>query len=321
MSSAKNEKVKERSIDLSLIIVSYDVKEYVLNCLSSIYKNAVDLEIEVLLVDNASKDETLEAVVKDFPQVKAIDAGGNLGFARANNLALKEARGRHVLFLNPDTVLHPGCLQGMVAFLDKNEEAGAAGCKVFYGDGRLQYTCKDFPSFPREVYSFYGLKKFLPMNGFTKFLLGGKLERSRSYDEPRKVDWLLGAFLMVRRSFLEEVGFFDENFFLYYEEIDLCLRLKEAGYSTHFIPFFTLTHFTGKSSENASVLSYVERHRSLLHFFRKHHPYQLPFLRFSLLPGLLFFMLLNLPFLWKKAARNRLIAYGKTLPLFLGISA
>ncbi|HEY9765561.1 MAG TPA: glycosyltransferase family 2 protein, partial [Chroococcales cyanobacterium] len=124
MSSEKNEK----NLDLSVVIVSYNVKGYALDCLASLYKNAGDLALEVLLVDNASQDATLEAVKEVFPLVKAIDAGENLGFARANNLALKEARGRHVLFLNPDTVLHPGCLQGMVAFLDKNQEAGAAGC-------------------------------------------------------------------------------------------------------------------------------------------------------------------------------------------------
>lgn len=301
-------------LDLSILIVSYNVRELVLQCLASIEREE-GISLEVILVDNASSDGTLEAVAEGYPEVRLIAPGENLGFARANNLAWKEARGRHILFLNPDTVVHPGTLAGMVRFLDEHPEVGAAGCKLFYGDGTLQYTCNTFPSLLREVYGFYRLERFLPVNALTRRF---KLERTRSYEQSREVDWLLGAFLVVPSRVLAEVGAFDERFFLYYEEIDLCRRIRQAGYSIRFLPQFSTIHFTGKSSEQAFLRSFLARQRSRLRYFRKHHPRQFPWLKLFLASGLLLSLIVRLPFLFRPLSRREAVAFGKGLVLTLG---
>lgn len=232
-------------IELSIVIVSYNTKDVLKECLESIYKTAKNLSFEVIVVDNASKDETEKEIAKlEYPGFKFIQNKENLGFSKANNIGVKETSGRYVLFLNPDVVVHSQTLEGMVYFMDEEREVGAATCKVILKNGRIDDAShRGFPT---------------PWNSFTHFSglakLFGKIEHFGGYNlkhldlsQTHEIDALAGAFMLVRREAGEEVGWWDEDYFFYGEDLDFCYMLQQKGWKIYYVPEFSVLHYKGVS--------------------------------------------------------------------------
>jgi hypothetical protein len=232
-------------IDLSIVIVSYNTKDVLKECLESIYKTIKNLSFEVIVVDNASKDQTREEISKlEFPNFKFIQNKENLGFSKANNIGFRKTSGRYVLFLNPDVVVHSETLEGMVYFMDKEREAGAATCKVILTNGKIDDAShRGFPT---------------PWNSFTHFSglakLFGKIEHFGGYNlkhldlsQTHEIDALAGAFMIVRREAGEEVGWWDEDYFFYGEDLDFCYMLQQKGWKIYYVPEFSVLHYKGVS--------------------------------------------------------------------------
>ena len=254
------------ALDISVIIVSWNVKTYLYDCLSSVYKNT-GAAFEVLVADNGSSDGSVDMVREKFPATRLIANGENLGFAKANNIAIKQSSGRYILFLNPDTLIAPGTLRKMRDFMDLHEDAGGLGCKLLYPDGTLQMSCRHFPSAFTDLMENLYLDWLYPKSRFFNYYRMG----SWAHDKAEEVDVVYGACLIVRRKVVNIVGPFDERFFMYYDEVDLCYRIKKAGFRIYFDPSIQITHHCNKSSDQA--LSAVSRWkcRSKYLFFRKHY--------------------------------------------------
>lgn len=266
---------EDGEIQLSIIIVSYQTKKEILRSLASIYKGGGEYSLEVIVVDNASTDGSLEAIAREFPQVEILANQENRGFSAANNQGLARAQGEYLLLLNPDTVIFPDTLALMLDFMKEHPQAGAAGCKVLLPDGSLDRACKrSFPTPLTSCYYFLGLSRFFPQSWrFGRYHL--------SYlgdDETHEVDCLMGAFLMVRRRVVQEVGGLDTDFFLFGEDIDWCYRIKEAGWKIYYYPKAVILHEKGASCQKNIWKSTYEFHRAMLLFYRKHYRHQYPFL-------------------------------------------
>ncbi|MDU2243550.1 MAG: glycosyltransferase family 2 protein [Paenibacillus sp.] len=255
-------------MDLSVIIVSYNTSPLTLDCLRSVYESETVYSYEVIVVDNASKDDSVAAIREEFPQVRVIVNKENTGFAKANNQAMEVALGRYVLLLNSDTVVQPDTFQTMIAYMEEYPEVGASGCKVILPDGSLDKACRrGFPTPSASFYYAFGFSKLFPNSPrFNQYHL--------SYLDPNEtypIDCLIGAFMLVRQETIREVGGLDETFFMYGEDIDWCYRIKEAGWSIHYHPATYIVHYKGASSRRKPVKIIYEFHRAMWVFHRKHY--------------------------------------------------
>lgn len=228
-------------MDISIIIVNWNTRDMLQDCLHSVFKGLGALNAEVFVVDNASSDGSQTMVQEVFPDAILISNEDNRGFAAANNQALDIACGRHVLLLNSDTLVHGDVLSASVAYMDDHPHVGAMGCRVLNGDGTLQVTGSQFPSLLNLALQTSGLSR-LPCSFFDRYLM----TRWDRTDE-RELDVISGCYLMVRRDALGAVGLLDEDFFFFGEETDWCRRLKQAGWKLMFAPIGTITHFGGGS--------------------------------------------------------------------------
>jgi len=250
--------------DLSIIIVNLNNQKLLEACLTSIYKNTHKISFEITVVDNASTDGSQKMVRTKFPAVYLIENKENLGFSRANNLGLKNCQARYALLLNNDTVLKNDALDKMVAFMDKSPKVGATGPKLLNVDGTIQHQ-----------------------GG----LLGKKFWLAK---EPVKVNFVIGAALMVRKDIIDLVGLLDENLFFYNEDLDWCIRIRKAGWHVFFLPEPEITHYSGYSSKRTfNHRLFIEGFKGGLYFCRKHYG-ELAYNIYRLLLGLL--LLLVLPF-------------------------
>lgn len=251
---------------LSIIIVSWNVKKVLIDCLGSIEENPASEPFEVLVVDNASSDGTVESVRNKFPEVVVIANSQNLGFAAANNQGIEKSQSEYILLLNPDTIIHSDSLDILIEFMDKNEDVGICGPQLLNQDGTIQSSARYFPTFRGVLYRhtvirYLGLFK----NEYKKWLM-------KNFDHKTKmdVDQVMGAALMIRQSIIEDIGVMDEQFFMYYEEVDLCFRIKQAGWRVVFMPEVVITHLGSQSSGQIPVKKQMMAITSLLKFFRKH---------------------------------------------------
>jgi GT2 family glycosyltransferase len=261
--------------DLSIIIVSWNTKEYLLPCLKSIFENGQGMDSEIILVDNGSHDESGSEVKKVFPSVHVIQNVENLGFAKAANQGLQRASGRYALLLNPDTQVKHGAIERFVSFMDTHLEAGAAGAQLLNSDGSKQNSIANFPSLATELFN----KSFLRWLSPKKF--PGK---ERVFSEPIEVDSVIGACMMVRRDAWDQVGLLDEDYFLFLEETDWCYRMKQGGWKIYHIPEAEVYHFQGKSAGVVKKRARVEFYSSRYLFFKKNRG---TWQRFILLIGLM----------------------------------
>jgi GT2 family glycosyltransferase len=253
--------------DLSIIIVNWNTRELLAKCLGCVEATAATITYETIVVDNNSSDGSQEMVRAQFPNVNLIANSDNKGFATANNQGIAISQGRYVLLLNSDAFVKENTLDSMVAFMDKHLEAGMGGCKLLYEDGRLQPSCATFPTLATEFYIAVGLDKLFPKsNVFGKYLM-----TDWDYGTMREVDVIMGAFMLVRKSVIDQVGMMDEAFFMYSEEVDWCYRFKAAGWKILFTPEVECIHVWGGSSRAVKIETLIRLYRARVQFFRKHY--------------------------------------------------
>lgn len=229
-------------VDVSVIIVSYNTLDFLRDCLASLASESKHLSIETFVVDNASSDESVAMVRRDFPGVRLIANERNVGFARANNAAMRRASGRFILLLNPDTKPLPGSVREMTRFLDANPQAGYCGPTLLNGDGTHQPSARRFPTILSSAFSLSGLAERRSESRHCTNAHSG-----RPSNRPHRADWLSGACLMVRREAVTDVGMLDEGFFMYFEETDWCRRMTAAGWQGWFVPVAHVVHWGGQS--------------------------------------------------------------------------
>ncbi len=254
-------------VDLSIIIVNYNVKEFLLNLLDSIRKAINNISTEIIVVDNASEDGSVEVIKERFPEVKLIVNKTNIGFGAANNLALKEAKGKYFLLINPDTILREDTLRVMIDFFESHPDCGIAGCKVLNPDGTLQLACRR--AFPGPWTSFtkvMGLSKLFPKSPiFAKYNLT-YLDENKTYE----VDAVSGAFMMLRKEVYDKIGGFDSQFFMYGEDLDLCYRAQKANYKVYYVHSTEIIHYKGESTKRSNI-DETKLFYDAMHLFVKKH--------------------------------------------------
>lgn len=254
-------------IDLSIIIVNYNVKEFLKNLLNSLQKAVKNLNTEIIIVDNASTDGSVEEISRVFKDVQIIANIKNLGFGKANNIALEKAKGKYILLINPDTIVREDTFLKMIEFFEANNQAGMLGCKVLNPDGSLQLPCRR--SFPTPWVSFTkvaGLSSLFPNNRlFAKYNLTYLDE-----NEVNEVDAISGAFMMLRREVYEKIGGFDPQFFMYGEDLDLCYRTQQSGYKVYYVPHTEIIHYKGESTRRSNLDETRVFYNAMSLFVKKH---------------------------------------------------
>ena len=260
---------------VSVIVVSYNTRDILRRCLARLREELAGVDGEAIVVDNASTDGSADMVAAEFPEMRLVRSGVNLGFAAANNRGFDLAQGRYLVLLNPDAFLDAGALARALAHMERAPRVGIAGGRLRDTEGRLQPSGRMFPSLLNEVLVTSGLAARYPGSR-----LFGRFDRSwADPDRPAPVDWVPGAFTIIRRDALQRTGGFDERFFLYYEEVDLCRRAAGAGYEVWYWPDVGVTHIGGASSKTVKTLEFSSagsqltlwRLRSALLYYRKHH--------------------------------------------------
>jgi len=254
--------------DLSVVIVNWNVCDLLHRCLASLLRTpAGGLRSEVIVVDNASEDGSQEMVRALFPEVRLIANERNVGFTCASNQGWASSRGRHVLFLNPDTEVGRGALPTMVHYLDGHAGVGVLGPQLLNPDGSVQSSRRRFPTVVMALFESTLLESWWPANPWARrYRLA-----DRADDVEQEVDWVVGACLLVRGQALRQVGGFDEGFFMYSEELDLCRRIRAAGWTVVFLPEARVVHHEGKSSEQVVAARHIRFQTSKVRYFRKHH--------------------------------------------------
>jgi hypothetical protein len=254
-------------MDVSIIIVSWNTRAVLKNCLDSIYQKTRGVSFEVIVIDNASVDRSAEMVKREFPGAILIENCQNRGFAAANNQGMAVATGRYILLLNSDTLVMDQTITETVFFADYNPEAAVVGCRVLNKDGTLQPSCFMFPSIGNMLLSSSYLYKLFHRSHF--FGREGMTWWDR--DDMREVDVVTGCFMLARSEAIRQVGVMDERFFMYGEETDWCYRFKKAGWKILFTPAVEIVHLGGQSSRYVSDKMIVQLRLSILQFIEKHH--------------------------------------------------
>ena len=249
--------------DLTISIVSLNTRELLAASLRSVL-TSTGVTFEVYVVDNGSSDGSPEMVERDFPTVHLIRNDSNRGFAAANNIAIKLAAGRHVLLLNPDTVVQPNTLRNMIGFLDVQKDAGICGPNIRFPDGRFQSCGYRFPTLLGEVRQSKNLDKALRQ-------IFGNEPPLHMASAPFEADWVDGACLMIRREVIDQIGPLDEQYFLYAEELDWCFSARKAGWAVYALPHVQMIHHQGQSSAQMSDFSLAHLVETRLRYYRKNH--------------------------------------------------
>ena len=260
------------SLRLSVIIVSWNTCQLLDRCLETLTTELKEqqlwsLDSEIFVIDNASADKSAEMVRQQYPQFKLIANNENLGFAKANNQALKQVTGQYILLLNPDTEILPGALGGLIDFLDKHPQAGVVAPQLINTDGSVQVSCRAFPSFIGMLSELIGISRFMPP--------GSKLRsykmRDWQHDDERQVDQPEGACLLIKKEIFDKVGFFDEDYFMLFEEVDWCYRVKQAGWQIWFTPAAKVIHHMGQAIKQVKEKMILSSHKGMYRYWYKHH--------------------------------------------------
>ena len=297
-------------VDISFIIVNWNTRDILINCLNSIYETVADIDSEIYVVDNNSTDGSQKAIKNGFPGVKLIENKTNTGFAHANNQSLRMMQGRYAVLLNSDAALQEGAIKKLLAFMNGSSGAGIAGVQLLNEDGSRQNSIDNFPSMETEIFNKSILRFFFP----DKY--PGK---NRIYQNPIEVDSVIGACMIVRKEAIDEVGIFDEDYFFFLEETDWCFRMHKKGCKVYHVPDARVFHLSGHSKKKIPWESQIEYYKSLYRFFRKNRtPTSYLALR-VLKPCKIFINLIlnilgNLITLFQnEGLRNRLLKYHKLL--------
>ena len=304
-------------MDLSIVIVNFNTKKLLLDCIKSVIRATLGIKYEFIVVDNASSDGSLTTIskIKSLASIKIVKNNKNLGFGKANNQGIKKSLGRYILLLNSDTKVDKNVLGEMVAWMDKNPKIGVASCALRNKDGSMHGTGGYFPTLFRVFAWMFFLediplvdkfmKPFHPVHSQSPFYKG--LGR---FDHEMQMDWVTGAFLLIRKKAIKKAGYFDEDYFMYTEEVDLCFRIKKAGWNVYYNPSWSITHLGGASS--TSEFPILSEYKGIKLFFKKHMPRsQYPLIRVFLKIGALLRIFLLGIFKGKEAVK----IYAKALKL------
>jgi GT2 family glycosyltransferase len=286
--------------DVSIIIVNYNVKDLLDDCIASIYKsNNKNHKLDIFVIDNNSIDGSANFIRNKYPEVIVIANKSNIGFSKANNIALKKAKGKYVLILNPDTVLEEGTFDKLISYCEKDNQVGAITSKLILTNGKLDYACKrSFPTLSVALPRMLGFSKLFPKSKmFGKYNLT-YLDENKTYE----VDAICGAFMFIPAYVISKVGLFDEDFFMYGEDLDLCYRIKKTGYKVFYYPEVTTIHLKGASTRKTH-LSYVNNFYGAMIIFIKKN--------FTGVPRILSFIL-QLGIIYRSA-----LSYSKRILSFL----
>ena len=263
----------EAPYSCSVIIVAYNSRDYIPACLSSVTSALENIDSEIIVVDNGSPVPILPAQKQAFPQVKWVDSPENLGFGKGCNLAARSATKDVLFFVNPATVVSKETFANTLSYRASKADAGAVGCKILNGDGTLQWACRrSFPSPFAAICKTIGLSALFPKSK----LFASYNMMYLNPDEETPVDAVSGSFLGVKRSIFEQLGGFDEDYFMYGEDLDICLRIKKLGFHNYYYPGTSILHFKGQSSKTRRFRTFVEFYLAMLIFVKKHHNYHLP---------------------------------------------
>ena len=253
--------------DISIVIVNYNVKDFLYQCLDSIYLSSSKLSIEIIVVDNNSSDGSVEFLRPIFPNVNFIELKENLGFGKANNIGFSIAKGDYILILNPDTVLEENTLDIMIEYMRSHIEVGIAGCKVLNSDGSFQLPCRrGFPTPWVAFCKLFGLQKMFP----NSTIFAQYNQTFLSENETYYIDAIIGAFMFARREVIEELSGFDPDFFMYGEDLDLCFRTYKAGYKVAYVHEAKIIHYKGESTKRSSINEIKHFYNAMEIFSKKH---------------------------------------------------
>ena len=250
-------------IKLSIIIVNWNTRDLLDQCLKSIYIYHPNSDLEVFVVDNASSDGSTQMIQEQYPQVRILANEQNIGFAGANNQAIRQSTGPYVLLLNPDTVVRSNALKQLISFMDAHPQVGAAGARLLNPDDTLQPSCHPVPTLFRELW------RLLHLDALRSY--GNYAMVTWDLDKPQEVDVVQGAALILRRTALNQVGLMDQEYFMYSEEVDLCYRLQKAGWSIFWVPQAKVVHYGGQSTQLVAGKMFLCLYQSKLIFIRKHY--------------------------------------------------
>ena len=256
-------------MDFSAIVVTYNSRPHVAACLQSLAGARDGVSLDVTVVDNASSDGTTDAVRAALPGAQVVDSGGNLGYARAVNLGIRSTRGEFVLVMNPDCVVAPGAAAALLAWMRAHPRCAIAGPRILNTDGSVEWSARSFPEPLTFLFNRYSLlTRLWPSNPWSRRYLLSDWDHA----SPRSVDWVSGACMCVRRVAIEQVGGMDEAYFMFNEDVDWCHAMKRAGWSVDFVADAVVTHHVGASKSRVADRVILERHRGMIHYFRKFHP-------------------------------------------------
>jgi len=253
--------------ELSIVIANYRVKDLLGKCLISISRSKDNSNHEIIVIDNDSQDGSVELLKRDFPEVELIENRVNRGFSFACNQGIKKSSGRYILLLNPDTVFPETGFRKLIDFINSLPKAGICGPRMVDARGNLLYSCRSFPSFLTSISSSQSfLERFFPQNPLSRQYLLKDLNHSQI----QEVDWVSGSCLLARKEMLDQIGFLDEDFFIYAEDVDLCYRARKAGWKVFYFPRVTFVHQVGQSTSQDMLKSRLQHHKSMWIFFKKH---------------------------------------------------
>jgi GT2 family glycosyltransferase len=251
---------------LSIIIVTWNSEEFIKSCLGSVFNSKVSSDFEVMVIDNASQNGTVKAIKEFFAQVKLISNQKNSGYARGNNQGIEIARGEYILLLNPDVELKENCLQLMLDFMESRKEIDGLGPQLLNPDGTIQPSCREFPDFSILLWEISGLSYLFPESRiFGRWRMG-----YFDFQSSREVDQPMGSCLLLRRKILEKVGALDENFPIFFNDVDLCYRIKKNGGILYFHPEAKAFHYKGGSTEKVKPKMILSAHLSFYRFLYKY---------------------------------------------------
>lgn len=286
-------------VDLAISIINYKTKDLTSDCISGILKQKIKTKYEIWLIDNSSNDGSVEFFKKKFPQVKIIESDRNLGFAGGHNLILKKNNTRYVLILNSDTKVLTGTIDHMINFMEQNQEVGVSSCKILNFEGGLQPNAGDIPLGMSLVNWLFNLEAFgIKSPSFHR----NDLE---FYKEIHEVGWVSGSFMLIRKEVFEKIGFLNDDFFMYFEDVEFCMRAKKAGFKVVINPSVEIKHLSGGSLDEPKLRQWSGELKGLTLFYRKH---------FGLLAGILLKALIFLALILRMLAFSLMgkIEYAKT---------
>ncbi|MEM8861306.1 MAG: glycosyltransferase family 2 protein [Chloroflexota bacterium] len=255
-------------VKLSIVIVSWNTKKLLADCLDSLIPLAKNLEkenlqLQTIVVDNDSSDGTVDMVKSEYPWVELLDEKRNLGFPGGNNLGFERCKGEYLLMLNPDTIVHDNAIESLISYLETRPNVGAVGARLLNADGSLQESCYPRPTLGREFWRLFHMDKLMAHGIYDM--------EDWSLSEPREVDVLMGACILSRTSIIQSLGGMDEEFFMYSEEVDLCYRMQRGDWEIHWFPESLVTHYGGQSTSLVKTEMFLRLYESKLLYFNKNH--------------------------------------------------